>query len=98
MMDILQALEPRLEPKNVILFNELEEVNEVLFFITGTHEIGYELNGIQKYVLKFKNTIPIGAYPITFDQRSLFIYKTVTNCEGYFIRKNNWKEIMATNE
>ena len=46
MMDILQALEPRLEPKNVILFNELEEVNEVLFFITGTHEIGYELNGI----------------------------------------------------
>ena len=67
MMDLLQALEPRVEAKNVILFDELEEVNEVLFFVNGVHEVGYELNGEKKYVLKFKNTTPIGAYGLTFD-------------------------------
>ena len=56
-----------MEQKNVILFNELEECNEVLFFIIGIHEIGYELNGIKKYILKYKNTNPIGAYGVTFD-------------------------------
>lgn len=67
MMELLQSLEPRIEEKNVILFNELEEMNEVLFFTNGVHEIGYELNGVKKYVLKFKNTTPIGAYGVTFD-------------------------------
>jgi len=98
MMDIMQALEPRMEEKNVILFNELEEINEVLFFINGVHEIGYELNGVKKYIVQFKNTNPIGAFGVTFGTRSLFIYKTVTRCEGYFIRKSKWKTIMSSNE
>lgn len=41
----------------------------------------------------------IGAYGVTFSKRSLFIYKTVayknyTMCEGYFIRKKEWLEII----
>ena len=37
MMELMYALEPREEEAHVLLFNELEEVNEVLFFVKGTH-------------------------------------------------------------
>ena len=90
MVDILQSLEPRCEPKNKIMINELDEPNEVLFFNNGTYEIGYEINRVKKYVLRFKDSGVIGAYQCTFNKRSNFIYKTVSICQGYSIRKNSW--------
>lgn len=45
MMDLLHHLEPRFEPKETILIDELDEVNEVLFFPEGQYEIGFEING-----------------------------------------------------
>lgn len=45
MMEIMRSLEPRQEDPNELLFKELEEVNEVLFFNKGIYEIGYEFNG-----------------------------------------------------
>ena len=35
----------------------------------------------------------IGAYQVTFNKRALFICKTITQCQGYFIRKQNWVKI-----
>jgi hypothetical protein len=32
MTDILKKLEPRQEDSDIILFNELEEINEIIFF------------------------------------------------------------------
>lgn len=94
MIDILQALEPRCEHKETILINELDEQNEVIFFNNGTYEVGYEINRVKKYVLRYRNSNVIGAYPVTFNKRSIFIYKTVTECKGYSIRKFNWQKIM----
>ena len=31
---------------------------------------------------------------MTFNKRALFIYKTYTECEGFFIRKKNWLDII----
>lgn len=97
MIDILQSLEPRSEPKNEILINELDEQNEVLFFNNGTYEVGYEINRVKKYVLRFKDSNVIGAYQCTFNKRSMFIYKTVTICMGYSIRKVYWQQIFKEN-
>ena len=36
----------------------------------------------------------IGAYGATFNLRSIFVYKTMTLCEGYFIRKEHWLKIL----
>ena len=44
MIDLLSTLEPRKEEKGTILLNELDEVNEVIFFDNGAYEIGYEIN------------------------------------------------------
>ena len=80
MMEVLYALEPRIETKNTVIYRELEEINAVIFITNGTHEIGYEVNGESKF--------------IPFDKKSQFIYKTVTECHGYFIRRNKWKNLM----
>ena len=98
MIQILHALEPRTEKKDTILINELDEQNEVLFFNHGTIEIGYEINRIKKYVLRFKGINVIGAYDCTFNKRSTFVYKTISVCKGYSIRKHKWKAICQSNQ
>lgn len=44
MFDLLQVLEPRVQQRNEIIFQELEEVNEVIFFTSGSIDIGFEIN------------------------------------------------------
>ena len=97
MLDILKSLEPLRVPKDTILFNELEDINEVYFFIKGQCKIGYEINGITRMVITNRKPNGIGAYGLTFNKRSQFIYKTSHNCKGYFIRKEHWKHIIDDN-
>ena len=44
-----------------------------------------------------KEAHEIGAYGTTFFERSSFLYKTKTKCEGYYIRKSNWLTLLCTN-
>ena len=44
MMELMYSLEPVKFGKDEIITNELDEVNEIIFFIKGSHDIGYELN------------------------------------------------------
>jgi hypothetical protein len=44
MMAILTHLEPRHELKGSIIFEELEEVEEIIFVQKGFVDIGYEIN------------------------------------------------------
>jgi hypothetical protein len=94
MIEMLGYLEPRREEKDKILFEELDEVNEVIFFNNGIYEIGFEINRTKEYVLRYKDCNLIGAYGVTFHKRSHFVYKTYTVCEGFFIRRQNWLELI----
>uniref|UniRef100_A0A7S3J0T5 Uncharacterized protein n=1 Tax=Strombidium inclinatum TaxID=197538 RepID=A0A7S3J0T5_9SPIT len=87
-------LEPRHEKAGSILFEELEEVNEVLFISRGQCDVGFEVNKIKKWVLRFFNKTMVGAYNCTFSIRSVFCYKCNSECEGYSIRKSNWLNIL----
>lgn len=91
MTHIFKNLEPRQEQADVVLFDELDEVNEIIFFQEGIFKIGYQLNNKSYYPLKFKNSQMFGAYDATYDYKSDYIYKTVCHSFGYFIRKHNWK-------
>ena len=46
MIEILKALEPRSIPENNLFYEELDEVNELLFIEKGKYDIGYEINKI----------------------------------------------------
>lgn len=93
MFDVLKYLEPIMEPAGTIIQEQNEEVSEVTFFDFGHYLVGFEINKIQKFVMKFKEANVINAYACTYNQRSEWIYKTKTNCTGYFIRKKNWKNL-----
>lgn len=109
MNQLIRMLEPRKEEKNVVLINENEEWSEVFFFVIGVFTIGFEINKKKYYVLKYNNTKVgtepisfqhrqvIGALGVTFDKRAKFNYKTLTTCEGYTIRKKNWKVLLKDN-
>ena len=44
MMEVLRNLEPRLEVMGTIIFEELDDINEVIFVQKGSVDIGFEVN------------------------------------------------------
>ena len=98
MIDMLRLLQPRQERANVVIYKELDEINEIIFINSGMFEIGFEINRIATYVLRFKDCNVIGAYGVTFNKRTLFAYKTITACRGFFIRRNEWRGLMQDHD
>ena len=87
---LLTKLEPRYESKHTVIIDEFDEFNEIIFVYKGTIVIGYEINKMKRYCIKHRNCGIIGAYGTTFNQRSAFIYTSLTNIHGFSIRKENW--------
>ena len=54
---LLSHLEPRHEEMDVILHNELDEVNEAIFFEKGMVDVGFEINRKANYVLRLNKDI-----------------------------------------
>lgn len=94
-MQLLEKLEPRFEQAGTILFEELEEFNEVLLFEKGKVDVGYTLNRRKIFRMRLSFEFILGAYGCTFYKRAIFIYKANTDCKGYFIRKINWLRLMT---
>ena len=96
MFDVLLNLEPCSYNNRETLFTELDEFNEIIFIDTGVIGIGYELNKQRKFILRYDNGYILGAYGLTYSQRSRFIYKCFSNASGYFIRREKWFAILES--
>jgi len=77
---------------------ELDDVGEITFITKGKVALGYEINKIKKFQIIYKNKCIIGAFNVTFNQRATFIYQSLTEVQGYFIRKCNWLDMMDNYE
>ena len=66
-MRMLAFLEPRFEPKNTILLDEMEEVQEILFINKGKVAIGYNINKVKKYSVVKTDGCVVGTYGMVFD-------------------------------
>ena len=49
-------------------------------------------------MLRQDRNIYIGAYNVTYNKRSKFVYRTYTYCTGYTIRRQNWKSNVFNQE
>jgi len=98
MLKFLQCLEPRFESRGTILLDELEECNEIIFVYKGSVVVGYEINKVKKYCIRYQDRCVIGAYGVAFNNRSCCIYTALTNVHGYFIRKEKWADLCDENE
>jgi hypothetical protein len=94
MMNLLKRLEPRFVSKNTLLYQELEEIQEIFFQENGIIDIGYEINREQRFVLRLSKGAIVGAYNCCFERRSLFLYKCKSNVQGYILRKEYWNELL----
>ena len=102
MVDLMMKMEPRFELNQTIVFSELEEVTEVVLFVNGRFDIGFEMNEKKIFVLRYTNSgynmknvgAIIGDYGCSFNKSSRFIYKTVSYCDGFYIRKKHWAHVM----
>lgn len=94
MILILKALEPICFEANAFISNLDEDVEEVIFIEQGMYDIGFNLNHMKRFKLRFGPKTVVGAFNVCFDKHQMFIYKTVTQCSGYFVRKLRWKQIM----
>lgn len=56
--------------------------------------VGFDFNHGKRYCLQFVDKCIIGAYGITWNQRAQFNYTSATAVNGFFIRKQNWLQIM----
>jgi predicted DNA-binding protein (MmcQ/YjbR family) len=93
MVSCLSNLEPQQWSRDEILFEELDEFSEIIFVLEDMYQMGYSINKKSYFRVKFKN-IPIGCYGITFNKKSHYTYKSLKHCEGFFIRKKNWLDIL----
>ena len=53
MCDLVKKMEPVFEEENTFIYIETEEVTEVLYFVEGIFDIGFELNDTKNYVLRY---------------------------------------------
>ena len=77
--------------------DELDECNEIIFICQGSVVVGYEINKVKKYCIKFKNNCVINAFGATFSQKSEYVYAALTDIHGFCIRLENWIEILVEN-
>ena len=97
MISIITKLEPRFEKRKTILANELEEFNEITFITTGGIACGFDINGKKIYSIQKHDKCVVGAYEVSYKKRSAFIYTAITPIHGFFVRRNNWFEILKVN-
>ena len=98
MIEILGKLEPRMEPAYTILFNAIEQVDEIFFIEKGSIEVGFEISRKPKYVVRLEKGGVIGIYNVTFNRKTMFSYRVRHDYHGNTIRKDNWKGIIFNPE
>lgn len=88
MVDILSKLCPRKELAETVIFNTLEEVNEIFFIEEGSVNIGFEINRGAKFVVRLCAGGVIGGFNCTFNRKTIFIYKVYNDFEGHTLKKH----------
>jgi hypothetical protein len=70
----MQILENRWFSPSEIIYKELDEVQDMIFVQSGRYNVGYEINKQAKLRLQFGQRTVIGAFNITFNKRSYFLF------------------------
>jgi hypothetical protein len=87
MLQTVKMLEPRFEPANEVIIDELDSVFETIFILDGNLDIGFSINGNFYRVVRYTSGNVFGAFETVNIVKSQFIYKTSSRIEGYFIRQ-----------
>ena len=90
MIKVMKTLEPRRYNEKTIIYEELQEILEITFVLSGTYFIGYEINKVKKMKLHRPPNTVFGGFELFFGKKSMFIYKCNYEINGFAIRRDNW--------
>jgi len=85
----MQQMEPRFEHANKIILHELDEITEVILFVDGQFDVGFDVNSKYYFQIRYQNSskwneksygAAIGDYGCSMNKNSRFIYRTATKC------------------
>ena len=68
MIEIFKNLNPRFIKQNDFIFNELDEIDALIFVQDGIYKIGYKMNYKSKFRLTNGNGSYIGGFEIAYDR------------------------------
>ena len=91
MIMIMKCLKPRRYLGGSVIYEELEEVLEITFVMSGTFHCGYEINKIKKLKIQLPPGMSFGGFNCCFLKRSMFIYKCKKEMRGYALQRKDWK-------
>ena len=95
MIQLYKGLNPiRMERRHKI-YSELDDVSQVTYVMKGKYRVGYEVNRKETLKIQLTKGSKIGAFECCYDKRSIYVYRAVTEVEGFFITKKNWKQLEA---
>ena len=98
MIEIISKLEPIEYEAKQTIFDELEEVNEIVFLIDVAFQVGFTINNKKYFRMEIKNK-GIGVFYCTFNKKSTYVFRTKQACEvAYFVRKKNWSKIINSED
>jgi hypothetical protein len=86
----LSFLEPRFLEKNQVIYQTVEDVEEMYFVMNGSVDIGFEFNRVIKTVVRLMKGSVIGAYNCTMDKKTIFNYSAHREMDAFTIRKQKW--------
>ncbi len=89
-MMIMKNMEPRKFFAGDTIYNDMEEVEEIIFVLTGDYLIGYSINSIEHFALRLGCKTVIGDHSLMFRKRSEFLYRAFNDMDCYAIRKGNF--------
>lgn len=94
MLSILHNLEPRISHSQEVIIMDEEQLEEIVLFEIGEIDIGYFIKKKLLYKIRIKDRVALGAYHITFNRSSNYVYKSANLCQGYSIKRARWMEII----
>ena len=79
MLMLFRNLSPIRCPKGTLLYNQLEEISEVVFIEQGNIDVGFSVNNKEKWSLRLYDHSIIGAYNCIHSLKTSFMYKNVSD-------------------
>ncbi len=81
MMSIMQNLEPRQFASGETIYDDMEEVEEIIFVVSGSYTVGYKVNSTEHFALKMGPKTIVGDHSVMFNKRSEFLYRAYSNMD-----------------
>lgn len=91
MVQVFKFLSPISFNKDEIIYNELDDCDQVIYVMHGQYDVGYTINLFTKMKIRLSCKTIIGVFEVSYNRRCSYIYRAHTDMQCLFITQKDWK-------